>query len=253
DFEFSEIVLDAALNKGQVDRLLGLIARIVHGDTQVMLKNEADLRTALDHAAAELTPFIKHEINVPYKKEQQVFEVHARPLWDWALDLLDNPLFTPHFVWDTQRVYKHNGTDFERFFNEPPGTICQLQWCLVSHAPDHAAPFCFILYADKTKLSSHGTVKGYPVMARCANLPVDIRNGEGIGGGQVIGWLPIIDEEVSEQGKPEYINFKCVIWHEAFIKLLINLDQYSKTGYSYMCYEKNVLVIPCDTNTICRL
>ena len=29
-------------------------------------------------------------------------------------------------------------------------------------------------------------------MARCANLPVDIRNGEGIGGGQVVGWLPIV-------------------------------------------------------------
>lgn len=55
DFEFSEIVLDAALNKGQVDRLLSLIACIAHGDTQVTLKNEADLCTALDHAVAELT------------------------------------------------------------------------------------------------------------------------------------------------------------------------------------------------------
>jgi len=49
----------------------------------------------------------------------------------------------------------------------------------------------FILYADKTRLSSFGTEKGYPIMARIANLPVDIRNGEGIGGGQVVGWLPI--------------------------------------------------------------
>jgi hypothetical protein len=50
----------------------------------------------------------------------------------------------------------------------------------------------FILYADKTRLSSFGTEKGYPVMARIANLPVDILNGEGIGGGQVVGWLPIV-------------------------------------------------------------
>jgi len=56
---------------------------------------------------------------VPYKKEQRVFEVYARPIWDWALDLLDNPLLAPHFVWDAQRVYKHNGTNFERFFSEP--------------------------------------------------------------------------------------------------------------------------------------
>ncbi|KIK43163.1 hypothetical protein CY34DRAFT_791724 [Suillus luteus UH-Slu-Lm8-n1] len=243
DFEFSEIALDAALNKGQVDRLLSLIARIAQGDTQVTLKNEADLRTALDHAAAELTPFIKHEIVVPYKKEQRVFEVHARPLWDWALDLLDNPLLAPHFVWDAQRVYKHNGTDFERFFNEP--WTGDRWWDIQSRLPpnlDGAAPFCFILYADKTKLSSHGTMKGYPVMARCANLPVNIRNGEGIGGGRVVGWLPIIDEEASEQGKPGYINFKRIVWHKAFIKLFINLDKYSKTGYSYMCYDKNCAV-----------
>jgi len=51
---------------------------------------------------------------------------------------------------------------------------------------------CLELYADKTKLSSFGTEKGYPVMARIANLPVKIRNGEGIGGGRVVGWLPMV-------------------------------------------------------------
>jgi hypothetical protein len=52
----------------------------------------------------------------------------------------------------------------------------------------------FILYADKTQLSSFGTEKGYPVIARIANLPVDIHNGEGIGGGQIVGWLPIVSD-----------------------------------------------------------
>jgi len=33
---------------------------------------------------------------------------------------------------------------------------------------------------------------GYPVVARCANLPTDIRNGNGVGGGRVVGWLPIV-------------------------------------------------------------
>jgi hypothetical protein len=31
-------------------------------------------------------------------------------------------------------------------------------------------------------------------MVRCANLPTNIRNGEGIGGGRVVGWLPIVSE-----------------------------------------------------------
>ncbi|KAG1768464.1 hypothetical protein EV702DRAFT_1181984 [Suillus placidus] len=232
DFEFSEIALDAALNKNQIDRLLNLMARISQGQAKITLKNESDLRKAMDNAAAELTPFSKHEVKVPYKKEERVFEVHARPLWDWALDLLDNPLLAPHFVWDAQRVYKHDGTDFVRFFDEP--WTGDRWWDIQSRLPQNldAAPFCFILYADKTRLSSHGTVKGYPVVAHCANLPVHIRNGEGIGGGRVV------PEDASEEGKLGYTTMKRVVWHESFIKLLVNLDQFSKTGYSYSCYDK---------------
>jgi hypothetical protein len=48
-----------------------------------------------------------------------VYETHALPLWEWALDLLDTPALAPHFVWDAQRIYKHNGTEFEHFYNEP--------------------------------------------------------------------------------------------------------------------------------------
>ncbi|KAG2033671.1 hypothetical protein BDR03DRAFT_1014073 [Suillus americanus] len=185
DFEFSEI----ALNKNQVDQLLSLMARISQGQAQIMLKNEADLRKALDNAAAKLTLFSKHEVKVPYKKEEQVYEVHACPLWDWALDLLDNPLLAPHFVWDAQHVYKHDG---------------------------------------------------YPVVVRCANLPVEIRNSEGISGGQVVRWLPIVPKDMSEKGKLGCTTLKCVAWHKSFVKLLVNLDQYSKTGYSYLCYD-NIL------------
>ena len=58
---------------------------------------------------------------------------------------------------------------------------------------DNAAPFAFILYADKSHLSSSSKVKAYPVIARCGNLPVNIRNGNrGLGGGQLVGWLPIV-------------------------------------------------------------
>lgn len=60
----------------------------------------------------------------------------------------------------------------------------------------HGKPFCIILYADKTRLSSFGTAKGYPVLARCANLPVDIRNSENVGGSQLVGWLPIVSSFV---------------------------------------------------------
>ncbi|KAG1796452.1 uncharacterized protein HD556DRAFT_1431467 [Suillus plorans] len=213
DFEFAEIALNAALNKSQINALLALIGRISRGESR----------------------FVKHDITVPYKKEQRVYETHALPLWDWALDLLANPLLAPHFVWDAQRVFKHNGREAEHFYNEP--------WMAStnqSRLPSDikAAPFCFILYADKTRLSSHGTVKGYPVVVRCANLPVGIRNGEGIGGGRVVGWLPIVSEDADEEGKPGFVNLKRVIWHEAFLKLLELVAQHSKSGYSHTCYDK---------------
>ncbi|KAG2031478.1 hypothetical protein BDR03DRAFT_875934 [Suillus americanus] len=40
DFEFSEIALDAALNKNQVDRLLSLMACISQGQAQITLKKQ---------------------------------------------------------------------------------------------------------------------------------------------------------------------------------------------------------------------
>ena len=54
---------------------------------------------------------------------------------------------------------------------------------------------CLELYADKSKLSSFGSEKGYPVMARILNLPVKIRNGEKFGGARVVGWLPVVSFE----------------------------------------------------------
>ena len=42
--------------------------------------------------------------------------------------------------------------------------------------PEGAKMLCLELYADKSKLSSFGTEKGYPVMARILNLLVKIRN-----------------------------------------------------------------------------
>ena len=55
----------------------------------------------------------------PYKGEDRTFPLYACPLWDWALDLLSNPLLAPHFVWDAQQLFKHNGNEYEQFYTEP--------------------------------------------------------------------------------------------------------------------------------------
>jgi hypothetical protein len=58
--------------------------------------------------------------------------------------------------------------------------------------PEGGKPLCLLLYADKSRLSSFGTAKAYPVLVRCANLPVEMRNGEDVDGGRLVGWLPIV-------------------------------------------------------------
>ncbi|KAG5639782.1 hypothetical protein DXG03_003564, partial [Asterophora parasitica] len=83
-----------------------------------------------------------------------------------------------------------------------------------------AKVLAFTLYADKTKLSSFGTAKGYPIIARCPQLPADIRNTDGRGGGRVVGWLPIVAEETAETGKPGFVNFKNAVWHAVFTLFL---------------------------------
>ncbi|KIK24203.1 hypothetical protein PISMIDRAFT_64157, partial [Pisolithus microcarpus 441] len=105
DFEFMEVTLAASLNQAQVDKLLDLISHIAQGMAQVMLKNNVELHKACDAAAAELTPFSKHDVTALYKKEMQTYEVFMHPVWEWVLNLLQNELLAPHFIWDAQCLY----------------------------------------------------------------------------------------------------------------------------------------------------
>ena len=67
------------------------------------------------------------------------FEVHTRPVWDWALDLIANPQLAPHFVWDAERVYKHNGEEYEHFYGEP--WTCDRWWDIqVSMCKQNSCP-----------------------------------------------------------------------------------------------------------------
>ncbi|KAG1891827.1 uncharacterized protein F5891DRAFT_1131475 [Suillus fuscotomentosus] len=110
-------------------------------------------------------------------------------------------------------------------------------WRIQSSLLNNSVLFAFILYTDKTHLTSSGHVKAYPVITHCANLPVHIRNGDGIGGGHVVGWLPIDPTDSSEDGKLSYTNLKHVIWHAAFIKLLESITPYPKTGFAHICFD----------------
>ncbi|KAG1860331.1 hypothetical protein DFJ58DRAFT_715642 [Suillus subalutaceus] len=203
DFEFAELAHRAALGKDQTNELLKFIWRVADGRTNFTFKTHNDVSAAWTRASSQLTPFERHVVPVEYKKENIEYEVYSRPLWDWALDLLDNPLLALQFT-----SLPHNG-----------------------------APFAFILYADKTHLSSAGAVKAYPVIARCGNLPVEIRNVDGPGGGRLVGWLPIVPADSDKDGKLSYTNLKKVVWHKSFTILLETLSLISKTGFAHQCYD----------------
>ena len=133
----------------------------------------------------------------------------VRPLRSWIQELLTSRTLVEEFRWDAEKFYKWDGEKWVRFIDEPwtADGWWAFQVCLYtdplffklihvfqckSTIPGSSKPFFIILYADKTRLSSFGTEKGYPVLVRCANLPANIRNSTGVGGGRLVGWLPIV-------------------------------------------------------------
>ena len=132
--------------------------------------------------------------------------------------LLSNKELVSHMVWDARRLYRYDekSKSFIRVYDEPwtADRHWEIQVCCSallfvqtetevrtnvlfrqSGLPQNGKPLCLMFYADKNKLSSFGTQKGHPVMMRCLNLEIEIRNGEGIGGGIIVGWLPIVNHQ----------------------------------------------------------
>jgi hypothetical protein len=195
--------------------------------------------------------------------------MYARPLWNWAMDIVQDPHLADFFCWDAEQRYIFDGVNWQRFYTEPwtaeamweiqvglrflihVGTILTSSQSKLPKSIDNKL-LPFILYADKAKLSSFGTQKGYPVVARLANVVISLRNGSDWGGGQIVGWLPVVrslhrlifclsyfleqvEEDPLESSKPGYVNFKNAVWHEAFYKLLESIVMASKTGVMTKC------------------
>ncbi|KAG2112054.1 uncharacterized protein F5147DRAFT_744680 [Suillus discolor] len=156
-------------------------------------------------------------------------------------DRLFDLILGPHFVFDAEWLSKFNGDKFVQFIHEPwtANAFWEYQVCDTIVLQ----PLAFILYADKAKLLSFGRAKGYPVVARCANLPVAICNGEGLGGGHVVGWLPIVKEDKKHSGKPVYVNFKNAVWHQSFLKILACLAPLLKFGSAVKCWDDIICIL----------
>ncbi|KAG2117138.1 uncharacterized protein F5147DRAFT_811351, partial [Suillus discolor] len=256
EFELAELALEACLNNEQTDQLIRLCNRCTSRQEKFTFRTHKDIHDRWETASHRLTGFTQDMISVPYDGTIREFDLHYRNLWEWATDLLRDPQLFPHMVFDAQRFSKFDGETFVNFVDEP--YTAEAFWNVQSQLPEGAKPLAFILYADKTKLSSFGTARGYPVVARLANLPTDIRNGQGMGGGYVVGWLPIVKEEKDHAGKPSWVNFKNTVWHEAFLKILSPLASKSSTGQWFECLDSiqrwffpSILILSADYEEQC--
>ncbi|KAJ6473947.1 hypothetical protein DFH09DRAFT_1293679 [Mycena vulgaris] len=258
DFEVAEFCEQSMLNKDFTETLISLIRRCMFNPDDFTLTSQRELDELWDLASHKCTAFEKGSVTIQYKNEDKSFDTYTRPLWDWARSLIQDPRLASCFVWDAEKVYKFNGESYVRFYHEP--WTADAFWAAQSGLPDDPAakPVCFVLYADKSKLSSFGTQKAYAVIARLANLPTTIRNSIQFGGGQLVGHQPVVKDDPQENSKPAFSNFKNIVWHTAFYKLLESLAHASRVGDWTSCGDAilrwlwpRILILAADYEEAC--
>ena len=55
-----------------------------------------------------------------------------------------------------------------------------------------------------------------------------------------------VEEDPKHKGKPSWINFKRVVWHESFRKIMESVAEYSYTGYAFTLPHsgKTIVIYP---------
>ena len=138
------------LNRAATNKLFALIRRCAANIEEFTVKNYDDMNKQWEAASKKCTnvslcapllpgspinfQFEKYDVIVPYKNTLPSFEMFACPLWSWTLDLIQDPCLAPCFVWDAVRMYRHNGTSFVRFWNEPwtANAFWNIQVCVLN-------------------------------------------------------------------------------------------------------------------------
>ncbi|KAI0699097.1 hypothetical protein BC835DRAFT_1461472 [Cytidiella melzeri] len=236
DFEFAELVHEARMSQDMINRLLKLMQKVNSGQSGLTFSTYADVRQAWEKASLFYPMFTKSTVSAEYKKVNYEFDLHHRSLWDWIVSQVQDPKLASSFHWDAQRQYKYDGTRWVRFYEQPwtGDMFWDVQSDILS-TDTEGKPLGIILWADKTKLSTFGTQKGHPIVARIANLDEKVRNGIGVGGGRIVGLIPVIEDDAQEKSKKPYIDWKNAIYHDAFRVLLEQVAQHSRTGYRVRC------------------
>ncbi|KAJ7914598.1 hypothetical protein B0H13DRAFT_2250692 [Mycena leptocephala] len=235
DFEVAEFCETNMLNKDSTQTLISLIQRCNANPQDFTLASQRELDELWELASHKCTEFVRGTVTIKYKDEDKTYDTYVRPLWDWARSLTQDPRLASSFVWDAEKAHKFDGETYVRFYQEP--WTADAFWEAQANHPA-AKPVCYVIYADKSKLSSFGTQKAYAVVARLANINIETSNSTRFGGGQVVGHQPIVDKDSNEKGKPAFANFKNIVWHTAFYELLESLVIPAKVGDWMTCGDR---------------
>ncbi|KAI0340313.1 hypothetical protein BDW22DRAFT_1334574 [Trametopsis cervina] len=239
DFEVAEFAHKTHLSEPSLARLLDLFRRGTGGKEMLTFATPADVYKAWDRANIYHVPFAKTSLEVEFEDKPEPFEFHRRSLWDWIIHQVKDPLLAPHFEWDAQRLSKFDGQEWVRFYDEPwTGDMFSNVQTQITKINPEGKPLSIILWADTAKLSTFGTQKGHFIVARIGNLPSHIRNGGFLGGGRIVGFIPVADDDPKHRKKPKYVNFKNAVYHEAFREFLKDVAEHSKAGYSCKCGDE---------------
>ncbi|KAH6873590.1 hypothetical protein BKA70DRAFT_1379131 [Coprinopsis sp. MPI-PUGE-AT-0042] len=223
DFEIAELMQDTNMTRGQKGALIRLIRQCIDDPDQYTLFSKPDLSKTWDDAR-----------RVHMSSEDIEYTTFARPIMNWMTDILNDKKLQSACQFDAVQISQYDAGcgEFDRHYSDP--WTGRSWWEIQAKLPNNAGIFCIIIHADKTKLSSFGTAKGYLVYARCGNLPLHIRNGHGNGALRLVGWLPIVADEHSEDFTEKgYVNFKRIVWTEGFRQVLESARMFAATGLHF--------------------
>jgi hypothetical protein len=54
---------------------------------------------------------------------------------------------------------------------------------------------------------------------------------------------PQVEEMAKEKKKKKFIDFKRVVWHKSFLRILQSIQHLSRTGYYYECFDKIIRLL----------
>ncbi|KAF6759067.1 hypothetical protein DFP72DRAFT_844827 [Ephemerocybe angulata] len=183
DFEFAELLQGANLSKSQLDSFVTIVHKILKRPDEFSFK---DGRHVSETWNAAMTAHGHGSWTMWTNRSDFLFG--RLDMEKWMLDILYNPELAPELRFDAERLSRHDGEKFVRFIDEP--WTANRWWKIMDKLPDKGSPFAIIFYADKTKLSSMGTRKGYPRLCLlCKFASSHPQRGGVLGDAILVGWL----------------------------------------------------------------